>query len=158
MESVNIFGENFEVAQRKSSDNRVKLLDNKIIVEKDEKASSTIIKEFLSELLYSTAFDIFDHVKNKDEVDIFGDLDFEIQEKIDNKKERVAKIKGRKILLKLNAVSLPKEALKYIIVHELAHVLTKRHTRRFWKTVEAMYPNFEEGKKLFEKYGYEIVN
>lgn len=158
MERVNIFGESFDIAQRKSREDKVRVLDNKIIVESGEKSSGALMKEYLSELLYSTAFNIFDQVKNKDEVDIFGDLDFVIQEKIDNKKERIAKIKGKKILLKMSAVSLPKEALKYIIVHELAHVLTKRHTRRFWKTVEAMYPDFEEGKKLFEKYGYEIVN
>lgn len=157
MERVNIFGESFSVSQKESKQNQVKVVDNKIVVESGGKSVESLLNEFLSELLYSKAFEIFDDTRSKDEVDIFGDVEFEILKKIDNKKKRMAKIKGNKIMLKLNAVALPKEALKYIIVHELAHVLTKTHTRRFWKTVEAMYPDFEKGKKLFEKFGYEIV-
>lgn len=157
MERINIFGENFSILQKKSDQNHVRVVDNKVIVESGERSSESLLKGFLTEMLYSKAYEIFDDIKSKEEVDIFGDVEFEILEKIDNKKERIAKIKGNKILLKLNAVALPKEALKYIIVHELAHVLIKNHTRRFWKTVKAMYPDFEKGKKLFEKFGYDIA-
>jgi predicted metal-dependent hydrolase len=79
-------------------------------------------------------------------------LDFEIVEKIDNKKERIAELKGNKILIKLNAVVLPKSALKYIVVHEIAHAITKRHTKRFWEIVETIYPNYGIGQKLLAKY------
>jgi len=52
-------------------------------------------------------------------------------EKIDGKKQRIAKLKGNKILVKLNAATLPESALKYIIVHEIAHIFTKRHCKKF---------------------------
>jgi len=110
-------------------------------------------KEFSADLLYSQLFKIFDQIKKEGKIEVFGDLDFEVVEKIDNKKQRIAKLKGNKILVKINAAALPKSALKYIIVHEMAHILTKRHTKRFWKTVETIYPNFKIGQKLFMEYG-----
>jgi len=109
--------------------------------------------DYSAELLYSELFRIYDQIRKERRIEVFGNLDFEVVEKIDNKKHRIAKLKGNKILVQLNAVRLPKSALKYIIAHEIAHTLTKRHTRRFWKVVETIYPKFETGQNLLMKYG-----
>jgi predicted metal-dependent hydrolase len=116
-----------------------------------KKRSPSNIEE-QADLLYSRLLNIYEQIKREGKIEIFGNLDFEIVEKIDNKKERIAKLKGNKILVKLNAVVLPKSALKYIVVHEIAHIITKRHTARFWKIVETIYPNFKMGQKLLAKY------
>jgi hypothetical protein len=105
-----------------------------------------------ADLLYSRLLNIYEQIKREGKIEVFGNLDFEIVEKIDNKKERIAKLKGNKILIKLNAVALPKSALKYTVVHEIAHTITKRHTKRFWKIVETIYPSFKMGQKLLAKY------
>jgi len=110
-------------------------------------------KDYSTELLYSELFRIYDQIRKERRIEVFGNLDFEVVEAIDNKKHRIAKLKGNKILVQLNAVRLPKSALKYIIAHEIAHTLTKRHSRRFWKIVEAIYPKFEIGQNLLMKYG-----
>jgi predicted metal-dependent hydrolase len=123
-----------------------KLLTSTITKQKLDKDSS-------ADLLYSQLFKIYEQIKREGKVEVFGNLDFEVVEKIDNKKQRIAKLKGNKILVKLNAVALPKSALKYIVAHEIAHTFTKRHTRKFWKIVETIYPNFEIGQRLFMKYG-----
>jgi len=109
--------------------------------------------DYSAELLYSELFRIYEQIRKERRIEVFGDLDFEVVEKIDNKKHRIAKLKGNKILVQLNALRLPKSALKYIIAHEIAHTLTKRHTRRFWKVVETIYPKFETGQNLLIKYG-----
>jgi len=106
-----------------------------------------------TDFLYSQLSNIFDQIKSEGKIDVFGDLDFEIVGKIDNKKERIAKLKGNKILVKLDAAMLPESALKYMIVHEIAHTITKRHTKKFWKIVETIYPNFEKGQKLLMEHG-----
>ena len=111
-----------------------------------------------AELFYSQLLKIYEQIKSEGKIEVFGDLDFEIVGKIDNKKQRIAKLKGNKILVKLNAVMLPKSALKYMIVHEMAHMLTKRHTKKFWKVVETIYPNFEIGEKLFIEYGKHLCD
>ena len=110
-------------------------------------------KEHLEILLHSKLCQIFDQIKKERRIEILGNLDFEIVENIDNKKQRIAKLKGNTILVKLNSVKLPEEALRYIVAHEIVHTFTTRHTEQFWKIVETIYPNYEKGLKLLTKHG-----
>lgn len=105
-----------------------------------------------AESLYSRLSKIYDEMMDEETVEIFGNLDFDIVDKIDGKKERIAKLKANRILIKVNASKLPKSALKYIIAHEVAHTMSKGHTKKYWKLVENIYPNFQKGKKLLFKY------
>ena len=150
---ITIFGKKYIVVKQKSSNDSVKLKNSKIIVNSNKKPPDLLLKEFLANLLYSQLHKIYNKIKNGKRIEIFGNLDFEIVEKIDKKKQRVAKIKGNKILIKLNAITLPKSALKYMIAHEIAHVFTKRHSEKFWKIVKMIYPNYHKGYKLFIKSG-----
>ena len=152
MKKLMIFGKNSRVIEQRSDKDLVEFKNNKIIISSCKTSSSLLLNEFLADLLYSQLHRIYDQVKKEGRVEVFGDLDFEIVEKIDNRKQRVAKLKGNKILVKLNSVALPKSALKYVIAHEIAHTFTKRHTKRFWKTVELMCPNFEKPQELLTKY------
>ena len=104
------------------------------------------------EHLYSELIKIYEQIRKEGKFEIFGDLDFEVVDKIDNKKQRIAKQKGNKILVKLNAVILPKNALRYIIVHEIAYIFVKKYTRKFWKIVKTLYPNFKVEQDALEKY------
>jgi len=76
--------------------------------------------------------------------------------KIDSKKNRIAKLKGNTILLKLSAVALPETALKYIIIHELAHTTIKKHTGKFWKTVENLYPDYIRAQGILQEYEHKL--
>ncbi|MEM5831459.1 MAG: YgjP-like metallopeptidase domain-containing protein [Candidatus Aenigmatarchaeota archaeon] len=158
MRNLTIFGKDFMIIEQKSNEDSVKLEDNKIYVNTYEKTANFLLKEFLENLLYSQLVKIYDQIMKRKKIEIFGNLDFEIVEKIDNKKQRIAKLKGNKILIKLNAIALPKSALKYIIAHEIAHMFTKRHTKRFWKIVELMCPNFKKNQELLIKYSDFIIS
>jgi predicted metal-dependent hydrolase len=68
------------------------------------------------------------------------------------------KLKGNKIFVHIGASRLPKSALRYIIAHEIAHSLAKKHTKRFWKIVETIYPRYQLGQSLLIKYGSELGN
>ena len=75
-------------------------------------------------------------------------------EKIDHKKYRIAKLKGNRIWVKLSAVALPKNVLKYILAHEIAHLITKRHDERFQKVLETIFLEYKQAEQLlwnFEK-------
>lgn len=157
MTKLIIFGEQVEVEEKKSNKHKVEFKDNKVVV-KSSKAASILLRDFLAELLHSELTKIYEDIKNGGKVELFGRMDFEVVEKIDKKKERIAKIRGNKILVKLSAIALPKEALKYMLVHELAHIATKRHTKKFWKIVETVYPDFELGQKLFADYGISLAS
>jgi len=108
------------------------------------------------EALYSRLSNVYDQIRKERRVEVFGTLDFEVVKSIDGKKQRIAKLKGNKILVHIKARRLPKNALRYIIAHEIAHTLTKRHTKRFWKVVGAIYPTYETGHSLLMKYGSEV--
>ncbi len=151
-----IFGKEVEVEEKKSRKDKVEFKDNKVVVE-SSKATLTLLKNFLAELLRSELTEIYKDIKNSGKVDLFGNIDFKVVEKIGKKRERIAQIKGNRILIKMSAIALPKEALKYILVHELAHIATKRHTKKFWNIVETIYPDFEIGRKLLADYAKSLV-
>lgn len=116
------------------------------------------ISERDSDTLHSRLSDIYEQIRKGGKIELFGNMDFEIVNSIDHKKHRIAKLKGNKIFVHIGARRLPKSALRYIIAHEIAHSLTKRHTKRFWKIVETIYPGYEMGQSLLMKYGRELGN
>jgi predicted metal-dependent hydrolase len=156
MKSLTIFGKDFLIVEKKSNEDSIKIEGNKIYVNTYEKTTNVLLKEFLENLLYSQLIKIYNQIMKRKNIEIFGNLDFEIVEKIDNKEKRIAKLKGNKILIKLNAIALPKSVLKYIIAHEMTHIFIKRHTKNFWRILKTIYPNFEIAQKLLLKYGNTI--
>ena len=151
MKTLIILGRRYRIVKERSNESSIQLEGNKIIIA-GENSASKLLKEFLKNLLYSQLTEIYDQMRKEGRVEVFGDLDFEIVDKIDNRRGRIAKLKGNKILVKLSTIGLPKSALKYVIAHEIAHICVKRHTKRFWNTVKLIYPNYEEGLRIFKKY------
>lgn len=44
----------------------------------------------------------------------------------------------------------PKEAIDYVVVHELAHIVHKNHSKAFYAYVASILPDYKERKKLLE--------
>jgi hypothetical protein len=152
MKELKIFGKNVGVEEIRSDKDLVEFRDGRIVVSTCERLATSLLKESLENLLYSQVCEIYEDIRNEGKIDLFGYLDFEILEKIDGRKERIAKLKGNRILVKLSAVTPPESALKYVIAHEIAHIFTKRHSKRFWRIVQTIYPSFKEGENLFAEY------
>lgn len=45
----------------------------------------------------------------------------------------------------------PEEAIDYVVVHELAHLVEMNHSPRFYKIVESVMPDYKERKKLLKQ-------
>jgi predicted metal-dependent hydrolase len=153
MTGLTIFGRQHILKEQKSNKDHIEQRSNTIIVNKHTKTTKRLLKEFLAQLLYGKLMEISNNIKTEGKIELFGDFDFEITENIDNKRQRIAKLKGSKILVKLNAVALPENVLKYIVVHEIAHMASKRHTSRYWKTVELIYPDYKKAQQLLKESG-----
>lgn len=44
----------------------------------------------------------------------------------------------------------PDEAIDYVVVHELSHLVHMNHSAEFYKTIEAVLPDYKERKKLLK--------
>lgn len=44
----------------------------------------------------------------------------------------------------------PDEAIDYVVVHELAHLVELNHSQRFYKVVESVLPDYKERRKLLK--------
>lgn len=47
----------------------------------------------------------------------------------------------------------PKDVIDYVIVHELAHVKHKNHSKNFWSEVEKFVPDYKEKRKWLKEHG-----
>ena len=47
----------------------------------------------------------------------------------------------------------PLEVVDYVIIHELVHTVHHNHSKRFWKKVEKILPDYKEYNKWLRKHG-----
>ncbi len=45
----------------------------------------------------------------------------------------------------------PEEAIDYVVVHELAHLVEMNHSSRFYKIVEGILPDYKERQRMLKK-------
>ncbi len=48
-------------------------------------------------------------------------------------------------------MSYPDEAVDYVVVHELSHLVEMNHSKNFYKLVESVLPDYKERAKLLKK-------
>jgi len=53
-------------------------------------------------------------------------------------------------------IMAPPEALDYVVIHELCHLIEFNHSARFWGLVKAQMPEYEAWKKWLKAHGHEL--
>ena len=56
--------------------------------------------------------------------------------------------KARRVWLNLELVKSPRECIEYIVVHELVHLLVRRHDDRFFAAMDRHLPNWRSRRDL----------
>ncbi len=51
---------------------------------------------------------------------------------------------------------LPKELIKYVVLHEMCHLIIRNHKKEFWLLVKKLDPEFKEKEKLLAGYRLKI--
>jgi predicted metal-dependent hydrolase len=51
----------------------------------------------------------------------------------------------------------PMEVVDYVVVHELVHTGCHNHSKRFWKQVEKIMPDYKERRKWLRKNGQQLT-
>lgn len=52
----------------------------------------------------------------------------------------------------LRLVALPPELREYVVVHELAHLKHRNHSRAFWSLVSRFYPDYRSAREELKKW------
>jgi predicted metal-dependent hydrolase len=60
-------------------------------------------------------------------------------------------IKTAMITLNLRLAERPAECLRYVLTHELCHLHEAGHGERFWKRMDAYYPDWKRVRKLLKQ-------
>ena len=60
------------------------------------------------------------------------------------------------IMLNWRLIMVPPSVYKYVIIHELAHLVHMNHGPLFWKLVQELSPNYSNDKEWLKKNGGEI--
>lgn len=47
----------------------------------------------------------------------------------------------------------PEEVARYVVAHEVAHLVEANHSRAFWNTVKKLDPNYDFHRKWLKEYG-----
>ncbi|ARA92865.1 zinc metalloprotease [Rhodothermaceae bacterium RA] len=53
-------------------------------------------------------------------------------------------------------IKAPMSVVKYVVVHELAHLIEPNHTPRFWNIVHVQVPRYEKARTWLRTYGHEL--
>lgn len=51
-------------------------------------------------------------------------------------------------------IMAPMSVVDYVVIHELAHIRHRNHSRLFWKAVGEMFPGYEKEKRWLKKNGH----
>lgn len=61
------------------------------------------------------------------------------------------------ITLNWRLVQMPASVSDYILLHELMHLRQPNHSRRFWREVASVCPNWREEERWLRRFGREIL-
>lgn len=53
-------------------------------------------------------------------------------------------------------VMAPLPVIDYVVIHELAHLVEKNHSRRFWERVATMMPDYAQKVKWLKENGHQL--
>jgi predicted metal-dependent hydrolase len=62
-----------------------------------------------------------------------------------------------KVSLTWRLILAPYPVIDYVVLHELAHIKEKNHSRRFWSLLETMMPDYRQQRLWLKRNGHSLV-
>lgn len=78
--------------------------------------------------------------------------------KLRNQRTRLASCSVQRTLsFNWRLIMVSPDVIDYVVVHELAHLRERNHTRRFWRIIRGQLPDYRERANWLEEYGIELI-
>jgi predicted metal-dependent hydrolase len=61
------------------------------------------------------------------------------------------------IALNWRLIQMPAQVSDYVVLHELMHLRQGNHSRKFWREVESVCPEWRDAERWLRKHGREIL-
>jgi len=152
-ESFYYLGRQYQLVVRKAEEDRVVLSQGKLIVESSQNRTNTLHTKLLVEMWYKMrAKEVFKELF--DELYTAFGYKKKVLLRVAPMKRKWGSFKGSTVTLNPLLIQASKEAINYVITHELCHVRYKNHDKKFWDFMDKMYPGWEKVKEKLEvKFG-----
>jgi predicted metal-dependent hydrolase len=62
-----------------------------------------------------------------------------------------------RIRLNWRLIQMPPDLVDYVVVHELAHLREPNHSRRFWRWVAGVLPDYEQRRRALRRDGHRYM-
>lgn len=152
-------GRNYRLKFIKNTDKtRVRYYQGYIEVHMQQEQPEEKLKEFLEKWYLERSKEKF--------VEVYERIYIKFQPyNIEKPKLNIRKMKARwgsytphsnTIILNSELIKTSLACLEYVIVHEMTHALHPDHSRKFYSTLSALLPDWEQRKKLLEKEGIDL--
>lgn len=144
-----LFGEKYEIclgSVKKVSRDEV---HKKLVVPKDLQFQAIIskIKTWYKGIAKEVLVSRMSHISGKIKIKYDG-------LKLTNAKGKWGSCNSKKVIrLNWRLVMLPPELIDYVIVHELCHIKEMNHSQKFWSTLNAFLPHYQQLRVKLKNYG-----
>jgi hypothetical protein len=64
--------------------------------------------------------------------------------------------RGNNIYISHRLLNAPEDVLKYVCIHELCHLIEPNHSKKFWKLVRKIMPNYKEKINWLKQYRHTL--
>ena len=154
--SIFLYGQPFRIVEAKSCDQFIKCFDSELHVHKDKnrfskgQTSSEFLRITLAPWIEQQA-DEYLLSRFNFWVDYLTIINVSCRLKWLSSRWGSCSLK-RNINLNRCLLAAPVDVLDYVIVHELCHLQEMNHSKKFWKLVKAIMPDFKDKVHWLKKY------
>lgn len=151
LDKIKIFDTTYPVVLQKSSKNNAAIINNTLTVCYKEDAD---IKQLLDRFLLSVSKDVFYNTL----VDCYNNFNVckipfpELKIRLLKSRWGTCHVTKKIITLNANLVKYPISVLRYVIYHELSHLVVPNHSNRFYSVLKTVCPDYKMQNNILKNY------
>ena len=149
-ESFYYLGRQYQLVIKKAEEDNISLTRDQLIVHSVKGSSHKAYTKQLVTMWYKQKAKVILVKYFAEQLERFG-YKKKILLRIASMKRKWGSFRGSTVTLNPLLVQARKEAIDYVITHELCHIRYQNHSKKFWEYMDEMYPGWEKEKERLER-------